>query len=161
MELLIPPADRVAERGITLVETLAAVLILSLVAISVLSMFSQGMALNISGADYTMLTNEARHKAEELMALAYADLALAPDMDHSVVVTQPYDFTVTWRVIEHRIVQGNEDPATILAASPNASTAPGTGNIKVIRVTVVSGAVAGVGQQRNVTVQTIKLAEAA
>ena len=164
MELLIHPAERAAERGVTLIETLAAVLILSLVAISVLSMFSQGMMLNATGSDYTLLTNEARHKAEELMALEYTDADLAqtdPGTPHSVVVYEPHELTIIWQVGEHLLVQGNEDPATVIGTDPLQSSVAtnNSGNLKVIAVTVVTGSLAGLGGQRNVTVQTIKLSE--
>ena len=74
------------EAGVTLVETLVAVLILSFVAVSTLAMFSQGMALNASGVDYNAITNIAKDKSEELLGKPYLDPELLPDVNH----TEPF-----------------------------------------------------------------------
>ena len=140
-----------AERGVSLVETLVALLILSFVAVSTLAMFGQGMRLNASGADYTAITNVAKDKSEELLNLNYANAILAPDQTFTEISNQP-------RVAEHSLVQGTIDPATVFGASPMVSTSAGSGNLKVVSVTVNSQGTYAFGQ-RTVTVQSIKIVE--
>ncbi len=146
-----------AERGVSLVETLVALLILSFVAVSTLAMFGQGMRLNASGADYTAITNVAKDKSEELLNLNYANAILAPDQTFTEIRNQP-QVTITWRVAEHSLVQGTIDPATVFGASPMVSTSAGSGNLKVVSVTVNSQGTYAFGQ-RTVTVQSIKIVE--
>jgi len=129
-----------------------ALLILSFVSISTLAMFSQGMRLNKAGSDYASITNVAKGKCEELLSLMYADADLAPDVQHSETITQPDLMEIDWRVAEHNVVKGSVPGGSM------TSTASGTGNLKVIAVTVTSGRQFAAGR-RTVTVQGFKVAE--
>lgn len=156
--LSLPPRPAVVaaadgERGVSLIETLVALLILSFVAVSTLAMFSQGMRLNAAGADYTAITNIAKDKSEELMSLAYDNPSLLAGATFTEERERP-PVTITWRVAEHFIAQDSDDPNTVFGASPMASTAAGSGNLKVISVTVNSEGLYAIGR-RTVTVQAM------
>ena len=69
-----------SEQGVSLIETLVALLILSFVTISTLAMFSQGMRLNAAGVDYSAITNIAKDKSEELLSMGYDNPALDPNL---------------------------------------------------------------------------------
>jgi len=149
---------REAERGVTLVETLVALLILSLVALSILQIFTQGVQLNVTGADYTALTNAVKDKTEELLALAFNHVDLTAGVTHSETITNP-PLAVSWRVGDHQIRQGADDPTTSFGTDPLVSTSTVTNaNVKVIAVTVASQSEIGLGN-RDVTVQAIKPAD--
>jgi hypothetical protein len=154
MELLSTREHAAAERGITLVETLAALLILGIVAVAILTMFTHSMQLNATGADYTALTNEAKDKSEELLTLAYNHADLAPGVVHTETIADP-PLQITWRVAEHHINQDHDDPTQAWGLDPNTSTAAGTGNIKVVAVTVASSSLVRLGR-RDITVQALK-----
>jgi Tfp pilus assembly protein PilV len=151
------PGRRASERGVTLVETLAAMVILSFVAISVLGMFSHGMQLNATGVDYNILTNAAKDKSEELLALDYNHIDLTPDASPaaSETVGNP-PMEITWSVAEHHINEAADNPTAAFGANPLTSTAAGTGNTKIITITVRSLAAFGMGR-RNITLQAIKV----
>lgn len=144
-----------SEQGVSLIETLVALLILSFVSISTLAMFSQGMRLNAAGVDYSLITNLAKDKAEELLSLGYDAPDLAPDVERSETL---YDerIEITWRVAEHQFMQGLNNPTDVFKGanmtSDAAVMAAGTGNVKVISVTVSSTADYAIGR-RTVTVQ--------
>jgi len=160
MEVLTSAAERRLERGITLIETLAAILILGLVAVAVMGMFTQGMALNATGMDYTELTNMAKDKSEELLSLDYHNGQLMPDTNFSEP-GDPLDPVqsplITWRVAEHIVNASQVAPAAFWGADPLVSTAPASpqGNLKVITVTVASRGLTQLGR-RDITVIAIK-----
>lgn len=149
------------ERGVSLVEVLAALLILSLVVVSVMTMFSHAMQLNASGADYTGLTNLAKDNMEGLLSMPYDHPSLdqAPATPHHQYYDNPdqrlhLDFD--WQVAEHMINQANDDPTKAFAGDPMTSTVgPNTGNLKVITLTVATRGTVGLGQ-RDVTIQALK-----
>ena len=144
------------EAGVTLVETLIALLILALVSISILTMFSQSMQLNITGADYTTITNIAKDKLEELLTMPYINADLDQGA-HSETLAEPR-VNIAWAVGEHMIQQGAVNPDTIMGTDPLTSTVAvaNSGNLKFVRVTVVARTEAGIGR-RDVTVQSIKV----
>jgi Tfp pilus assembly protein FimT len=149
------PSRRCNEQGVTLVETLAAMVILSFVAISVLGMFSHGMQLNATGIDYNVLTNAAKDKSEQLLALDYNHVDLTPDVSpaaNEVVGAME----ITWMVAEHHINEAADNPTAAFGTDPMTSSAAGTGNTKIITITVRSLAPFGMGR-RNITLQAIKV----
>ncbi len=149
--------SRAMERGVTLVETLIALVILAIVTVSILTMFSQGMQMNISGADYTSITNVAKDQFEELMALPYTDPELTQGTHSYDEWTESRRIRLVWIVGEHNLAQGNADPETLMGADPTTSTvAEGLGNIKYIRITVNALSEAGLGR-RSVTMQGVKV----
>ena len=104
MELPMMKHDRTrSEAGVSLVETLVALLILSFVSVSTLAMFSQGMRLNKAGSDYTSITNVAKDKIESLLSLPYAAADLTPDVTRTEALYEPDQMTITWRVAEHSV----------------------------------------------------------
>jgi len=153
-----PLSDASARRqcGTTLVEVLAALLILSLVVVSTLTMLSQAMQLNATGVDYTALTNRAKDKGEELLSLSYLHPLLEPDVEHTEVLADA-PLTVTWRVGEHRVRHpGFTQPDDVLTVTPlTSSVAAGCGNLKVMSITVASRGAAGLGR-RSITVTAVK-----
>ncbi len=144
------------EMGVSLIETLIALLILSFVSVSTLAMFSQGMRLNRAGSDYTSITNVAKDKTEELLSLPYDNANLTPDTVMTEAVSEPDRMTITWRVAEHSVVQNATDIATVFAGGAMTSTATGSGNVKVIAVTVKSDQEFAVGR-RSVTLQGMRI----
>lgn len=147
--------ERRGEQGVTLVETLAAMMILSFVAISILGMFSHGMKLNATGIDYNALTNAAKDKSEQLLALDYSHADLTAGATNTEVVGLP-PMEITWQIAEHHLNETNDNPTAAFQADPLVSTAAGSGNIKIISITVASQAPFGVGR-RNITLQAIKV----
>jgi Tfp pilus assembly protein FimT len=151
------PRRRCREQGVTLVETLAAMVILSFVAISVLGMFSHGMRLNATGVDYNILTNTAKDKSEQLLALAYNHTELTPDATHAEnVLIGDSLMEITWTVAEHHINEAADNPTAAFGTDPMTSSAAGIGNTKIITLTVRSRAAFGMGR-RNITLQAIKV----
>jgi Tfp pilus assembly protein PilV len=146
-----------SEAGVSLVETLVALLILSFVSVSTLAMFSQGMRLNRAGSDYTSITNIAKDKIEELLSLPYVNADLTPDTVMTETISKPDLMTITWRVAEHSVVKGATNISAVFAGGEMTSTAvAGNGNVKVIAVTVASNQEFAVGR-RHVTLQGIKI----
>lgn len=147
-----------AEAGITLIETLAALVILALVAVSVLTMFSYSMELNSTGLDYATLTNSARDKAEELLATAwYTDAAgnivMNSDLSAGAVhqELQPENsLNLTWRVQDFEMNQSHPIPPGTTTANPTQA------NVKVMTITVVSTSAVGIGR-RDTTVSAMKV----
>jgi len=147
------------EAGVSLVETLVALLILSFVSVSTLAMFSQGMRLNKTGSDYTSITNVAKDKMEGLLSLPYAAADLTADAAHTESIYEPDQMTITWRLAEHNVVQGSTNISEVFAGGSMVSTvAAGAGNVKVLAVTVTSGRQFAAGR-RTVTVQGIRIRE--
>ncbi len=155
MEMNPQQPTRRREAGITLPETLVALLILAVVAVSVLSMFAYAMELNVTGMDYATLTNRARDKSEELLASPWYDdlsgtVVLAPTLvpgAHSEAQPQSR-LNVTWRVTDRVINQASPNPPGDLEA-----TNP---NIKEIDITAVATSASGVGR-RDVTLSVLKV----
>lgn len=146
------------EGGITLVETLVALLILAVVSVSVLTMFSYSMELNTTGLDYATLTNRARDKAEQLLATAwFTDAAgntiMDPDLATGAVhqEVQPESrLNLIWRVQDFEMNQSNTVPPGLPTSDPTLS------NVKLIIVTAVSTSASGVGR-RDTTVTALKI----
>ena len=143
------------QEGVSLIETLVALLILSFVTISTLAMFSQGMRLNAAGANYAAITSIAKDKVEELLSLDYEHADLNANVERVEKRYEPL-VEITWRVAEHAIVLGATEPANVFAGGNMISTAPGAGNTKFISVTVSSETDYAFGR-RTVSVQGIKI----
>jgi len=149
---------RPCERGISLPETLAALVILGMVTVSVLLMFTYSMELNATGLDYATLTNRARDKAEQLLASGWYDNALGAvvmnaDLDasanpHTEVQTDSH-LRLVWNITDRVINQANPN-------FPGGAPAMGNANIKAIIVTAVSTSASGVGR-RDVNVSVLKI----
>ena len=153
----IRPDSRNGERGISLPETLAALVILGMVTVSVLTMFAYSMELNATGLDYATLTNRTRDKAEQLLASGWYDNAagtvtMNADLDAS---TNPHTedqsnshLRLVWNVTDRVIDQSNPTyPGGV--ATTNA-------NIKQIVVTAVSTSASGIGR-RDVNIGVLKI----
>lgn len=144
--------------GITLVETLVALLILAFVAGSILTMFSVAMDLNTTGFEYTELTHSVRTKAEELLASAwYTDDAgrtvMDPELSSGAVhqLLRPESgLNLIWRVQDFEMSPSSPMPPGLPCAKP------GNSNVKRIIVTAISTSAAGVGR-RNATVSLLKI----
>ncbi len=146
MEVLTPNR----EAGLTLVETLVAVLILALVAVSILGMFTHSVQLNASGIDYTMLTNVAKNQVEQLIALPFSDAALTAGTTETT--TADGVLRIRTVVTDYSINQGTPNLPQALAGG---AVAAGVSNTKLITVTVSSQREFLLGS-RNATVQRVK-----
>lgn len=151
------PESRNGERGISLPETLAALVILGMVTVSVLTMFTYSMELNVTGLDYATLTNRARDKAEQLLASGWYDNAagtvtMNADLDASTnphtEVQSDSHLRLVWNVTDRVIDQTNPT-----FPGGNATT---NANIKQIVVTAVSTSASGIGR-RDVNVGVLKI----
>lgn len=151
---------RPRERGISLVETLAALVILGMVTVSVLLMFTYSMELNVTGMDYATLTNRSRDKAEQLLASGWYDDALAPggvsmhpDLDASTnphtEVQSDSHLRLVWNITDRVINQA-------IPNYPGGPAVAGTANIKAIIVTAVSTSASGIGR-RDVNIGVLKI----
>lgn len=150
-----PRRTRRGEAGITLPETLVALVILAIVAVSILTMFAYAMELNVTGMDYATLTNRARDKSEQLLASPWYDSPAGTDILATDLVAgnhseaQPESrLNITWRVTDFAIDQNN----TVPPGSPSTINP----NVKTIDVTAVSTSASGVGR-RDVTLSVMKI----
>ncbi len=159
MEVLRP----VRQKGISLVETLVALGILSLVSLAILGMFSRGIRLNASGADYTTLTNVAKDTFEELVGLPFVRNPANPTDPndplsvgtHSRVLNDLH-MNVTWTIQEYQITQGQDTWQKAFAAGPITPAPNDQRNVlKLITVTVASQR-SGLFGQRDVTIQGLR-----
>jgi len=133
-----------AEAGVSLPETLVALLLLMMGTVGVLSLVPFSMNLTSTGRDYSLLTNRARDIAENLMSSHWHDPRLSPGV-HADGVGQGH-IEATWNVRERLVDQstpippGREGPA---------------GNLKVISITVVARGGTGVGR-RDLTIVVMR-----
>ncbi len=150
--------QRASERGISLVETLAALVILGMVTVSVLLMFTYSMELNVTGLDYATLTNRARDKAEQLLASGWYEDAtgtviMNADLDSSAnphtEAQSDSHLRMVWNITDRVINQANPD-------YPGGTAVVGNANIKQIVVTAVSTSASGIGR-RDINVAVLKL----
>lgn len=140
--------SRDRQRGMTLVEVLVALVILAVVTLSVIGLFSQSIALNASGMDYTTLNNIARNTLEELTSLAFTDSRISIDpgtfdpttmsniKDGTVDLGPGSPYTVTFQVRELRFEKTQEGSSWQQQLSTPVD--PGDGNLKEITVVVTS-----------------------
>lgn len=63
--------DLRATRGFSLVEALVASIVVLMIAVGVLPMFTRATINNVSGFDFTRVTNEARSRGEEFFQLPF------------------------------------------------------------------------------------------
>jgi prepilin-type N-terminal cleavage/methylation domain-containing protein len=127
---------RSGEEGFTLVEILAALLILSFVALGIAGLFSHAIVTNASGHDYALLASQARFALEALQALPFDDAQLVDTAGAPASWTPvPADagFTITYTVEDFRVENWTEAAGTWDAVS-NAADA----NLKRITMTVSS-----------------------
>lgn len=131
------------EKGMSLIEVLVALAILSLVMLSVIGLFTQSMVLTTSGMDYTMVNNLARDRLEDLIGepfssadLTVTDQAGTAYATSDLPATATEGFERTYFVRELRLAKDN------LSGTPaeqlSTPVAPGNGNLKEIIVTVRS-----------------------
>ena len=140
----------IAERGFSLVELLVALLLLAFVSLGIISAMDQGFHLNGSSRAYTTVSNLARGRLEQLLALRFDDAALVPGTPFTET-TADGQYTLSYVVTEHSINPATPDPVVALASTAGL----GTGNLKLIRVT--AAAVGGFGAgRRTITVEAVK-----
>jgi prepilin-type N-terminal cleavage/methylation domain-containing protein len=150
-----PPAPDVREAGFSLVELLVALVILAFVALSVFGALDYGMALNGSSRDYTTITNIAKSRLEQIVALPYT----APQLVAGTVYTEVTPdglFEIDYQVRNFNVSGGvgNADPAVVFAGAPVVGETPGTHTVKIVTLTASARGVApGV---RSVTVEAVK-----
>lgn len=144
----IPERETGREAGFSLVELLVALVILAFVALSVFGALDYGMTLNGSSRDYTTVSNLAKSRLEELVAMPFRTAALNPGTTYTEVTPDGL-FAIDYVVREHTI-----GGLTTLPTDAFAVDTPGTGNVKVITLTATARSVApGV---RSVTVEAVK-----
>lgn len=133
-----------AEAGVSLPETLVALLILLMGTVGVLSLVPLSVSLTSTGRDYSLLTNRARDVAENLMASHWDDPRLIPGAHRDGVCHGRIE--VSWNVGERLIDQ----------SSPNPPGREGpAGNLKIISITAVARGGTGVGR-RDVTLVVMR-----
>jgi len=147
------------ETGVTLPETLAALLILSFATLSILSLLSFSMKLNRTAMDYTTLTNCARDKMEELLDLSWhtdpitgktlMDPALSPQVPHKEIRPGEH-MKIIWRIRDFRLDGSQPTPPGYPASHPE------TTNLKRIIVTAISTSKVGIGR-RDTTITAFRI----
>lgn len=133
-----------AEAGVSLPETLVALLILMIGTVGVLSLFPLSMKLTSTGRDYSLLTNRARDVAEMLLASNWSDPRVSAGAHRDGAGRDHID--IVWKVTD-RVVDPSS-PAPPGREGPN-------GNVKVISITAVARGGTGVGR-RDVTLVVMK-----
>jgi prepilin-type N-terminal cleavage/methylation domain-containing protein len=135
VEILMDRNTRHPERaaGFSFVEILVAIAILSFIALGIAGLFSHAMIMNASGHDYAVLSSEARWAMEALQARPFDDAALTDTGGTPATwTTENPHMTIEYTVNEYAVSNWTE-------ASAGAWTAaPGTGNLKLITMTVTS-----------------------
>lgn len=140
------PAHR--QSGFSLVELLVAMVILAFVALSVFGALDYGMTLNGSSRDYTTVSNLAKSRLEQIVALPFRAAALNPGTTFTEVTPDGL-FTIDYVVREHTIGGLTTDPTAAFLVDT-----PGVGNVKVITLTASARGIApGI---RSVTVEAVK-----
>lgn len=133
-----------ADAGVSLPETLVALLILMMGTIGVMSMVPLSMGLTSTGRDYSLLTNRARDVAETLLASKWSDPMLEPGTHREEA--EQRRFEASWNVRDF----------SIDSSSPLPPGREGIGgNLKVISITVITRGGTGVGR-RDVTLVVMK-----
>lgn len=128
-----------------------ALMILALASVGVLSAFDFGIMLNGTSRDYTTISNLAKSRLEELVALPFDAPQLASGITHT---DTPDDglYDIEYAVRDFAISSGNVDPTTVFSGAPVAVGE--FTNIKIITVTVTArGTSPGI---RTVTVESVK-----
>lgn len=86
--------ERGSSSGFSLVEMLISMALLGLLMVGVLPLFTASMANNLEGQQSTEVTEQARMRIEELMALPIEAPALrVPDGEQELVITELYSAT--------------------------------------------------------------------
>jgi prepilin-type N-terminal cleavage/methylation domain-containing protein len=80
VELTMHTTNRSSERGVTLVELLIALALLSFILLGIAPLFMSSVKANYSGNEYTSIHNMARDRLEALMALPFN----APQLDPGI-----------------------------------------------------------------------------
>lgn len=125
-----------AEAGVSLPETLVALLILLMATVGVFSLVPLSMNLISTGRDYGLLTNRVRDVAEDLLASHWDDPRLSLGAHREGVGHSRIE--VTWTVGDRLIDQ--------MSPTPPGRTGP-AGNLKVITITAVARGGTGVGRR--------------
>jgi len=133
---------RSREAGFSLVEVLAAVAILGIVALGIVGLFSHSIVVNASGYDYAVLSGVARQALEQLQALPFEDAALVAGNHTLVDPTGTDRFTVTYAVTDFRVSEWSDVSAPVGSTPPDPSAWPVPGveaaNLKRITLGVAS-----------------------
>ncbi len=145
-----------AESGLTLVELLIALALLSFVLLAIAPLFLSSVKSNYSANEYTSIHVMARDRLEQLMNLPFNDAKLTPGVhanDQSTALPDPVTglppasggvpnpMSITYQVLQYSIASA--DPAVTAPGAVFAPTrvvaAGATYQYKRIDVTVVSG----------------------
>jgi hypothetical protein len=127
-------------------------MLLAFVVLGVLGSLDYGVRLNGSSRDYTAIANHAKSQIEELLALAFNDPQLTAGVTYRETV-EDGRYQLEYRVDDFILTSASPDPATVLAAGPQA---PGAPNVNMKRITVTASAVAPGPGLRTVTVEAVK-----
>ncbi len=139
------------ESGLTLVELLIALALLSFVLLGIVPLFLSSVKSNYSGNEYTSIHILARDRLEQLMNLPFTDAQLNPGVytnDQPPQLPNPQDpltlsgvvnpFQITYQVFQYQI----PDPTTVAAGAPftprRITAAMQTFHYKRIEVTVAA-----------------------
>jgi prepilin-type N-terminal cleavage/methylation domain-containing protein len=147
MELTMPMRSRRGERGLTLVELLISLALLSFILLGIAPLFLSSVKANYAGNEYTSIHNMARDRLEQLMALPFNAPQLEPgihqagaggnlEVMRAQFLPQPLNptalstvrnpYTIGWKVEQWRI------PLEATIATGAAFTpVPGTDRITV------------------------------
>ena len=132
------------ESGVSLPETLVALLILTIGTVGVLSLFFFSTRLVSTGRDYALLCNRARDTAEVLLASNWNDPTVSAGAHRNS--SERDHIRVVWSVSERIIDLSSPHP-------PGRETSEG--NFKIISITAVAYQGAGAGR-RDVTLVVMK-----
>jgi prepilin-type N-terminal cleavage/methylation domain-containing protein len=135
------------QRGMSLVEVLVALAILAIVTLSVIGLFTQSIAMNATGMDYTTVNNIARSTLEDLVSLPFNDPRISIDpttwdttmsniRSGTITLSPNEPYTVTFQVAELRLEKSQD--ATTWQEQLTTPVNPGQGNVKQITVVVSS-----------------------
>lgn len=133
-----------AEAGVSLPETLVAMLILMMALVGVMSLVPLSMNLTSTGREYSILTNRARDIAETLLALRWNDPSLSPGIHRNQ--TDPDRMASSWTVSDRTI--------DLTSSAPPGRAGTG-GNLKIISITVAGNERTGIGR-RKITLVVMK-----
>ncbi|MCP4895360.1 MAG: prepilin-type N-terminal cleavage/methylation domain-containing protein [bacterium] len=145
--------ESTGEQGFSLIETLAALVIMSIVSMAVIAMFTQSLSLNATGRDYQTISASARDELEALMALPFTHT----NLDAGSYSDSPGDGVVrSWDIMDIAINTATAGSETLLRQALRQPAATGSNvNMKRITLTVSTDSILGLGE-RTVTIESYK-----
>jgi Tfp pilus assembly protein PilV len=119
-----PRLDRLrAEDGVSLVEVLVAILLLTVGVVGLLGGFNSARSLTLLSERHTAMAHRAQLEIERLQATPYSELAMVKKPKHSTSEANP-DYYVNTAETEYQYSTGEKEPLVISTTAGKIATEP-------------------------------------